>query len=102
MKAQGHRPEECARAARRAAEFLLRFARRPRHFKEWGSDFLNYFYVVANSAADAGLRRWARDEGRELARWWRDLHPSLPDAADLDTVYDLVYGSLYADLLGVR
>lgn len=102
MTTPGYRPEECARAARRAAEFLLRFARRPRHFKEWGSDFLNYFYVVADTAADTSLRRWARAEGAELARRWRELNPSVPEGADVDAVYDLVYGSLYADLLGVR
>ena len=102
MKARGHRAEECGRAARRGAEFLLRFARRPRHFKEWGSDFLNYFYVVANTAADAGLRRWAREEGAGLARRWRELNPSVAEDADAEAVYDLAYGSLYADLLGVR
>ncbi|HEX6183376.1 MAG TPA: hypothetical protein VFZ44_05645 [Pyrinomonadaceae bacterium] len=102
MKTPGYRPEECARAARRGAEFILRFARRPRHFKEWGSDFLNYFYVVANTAADASLRRWARAEGAELARRWRALNPSIEEDADADVVYDLVYGSLYADLLGAR
>ncbi len=102
MKAQGYRPEESARAARRAAEFLLRFARRPRHFREWGSDFLNYFYVIADTAADPSLRRWARVEGSELARRWRDRNPSVAADADIDAVYDLVYGSLYADPLGVR
>jgi len=102
MKGQGYRPEECGRAAWRGAEFLLRFARRPRHFAEWGSDFLNYFYVVSNTAADARLRRWARAEGAGLARRWRRLHPSVPADADAEAVYDLAYGSHYADLLGAR
>jgi hypothetical protein len=102
VKAEGYRAEECARAARRGAEFILRFARRPSHFGEWGSDFLNYFYVVADTAADARLRRWARAEGLELARRWRELNPALPDDADAETVYDLAYGSLYADMLGAR
>ena len=102
MNARGYRPEECGRAVRRGLAFLRRFARRPRHFREWGSDFLNYFYVVADTAADAHLRRRARAEGLELARRWRRLNPTIPDAADAETVYDLVYGSLYADLLGAR
>lgn len=102
MTAHGYRPEECGRAVWRGARFLLRFARRPRHFREWGSDFLNYFYVVADTAADAPLRRWARAEGGELARRWRRLNPTIPAGADAETVYDLVYGSLYADLLGAR
>lgn len=90
------------RAVRRGAGFLLRFARRPRHFKEWGSDFLNYFYVVADTAADADLRRWARAEGLELARRWRQLNSAVPEDAEAETVYDLIYGSLYADRLGAR
>lgn len=102
MKTQGYRPDECARGVRRGAEFLLRFARARRHFAEWGSDFLNCFYVVADTAADASLRRWARAEGSELARRWRALNPSVAADADADAVYDLAYGSHYADLLGVR
>ncbi|HEX8283708.1 MAG TPA: hypothetical protein VF588_10160 [Pyrinomonadaceae bacterium] len=102
MKALGYRSEECAGAARRGAEFILRFARRPSHFREWGSDFLNYFYVVADTAADAPLRRWARAEGAELARRWRALNPSVSEDADAETIYDLAYGSLYADRLGAR
>ncbi|HEX8499245.1 MAG TPA: hypothetical protein VF659_01545 [Pyrinomonadaceae bacterium] len=102
MKTSGYRPEECARAARRGAEFLLRFARKAGHFSEWGSDFLNYFYGVADAAADARLRRWAREAGAGLARRWRDLHPSVPADADAETLYDLTYGSLYSDLLGAR
>jgi hypothetical protein len=74
MEARSHRrKEECARAARRGFEFLLRFAREPRHFEEWGSDFLNYFYVVADTAADPALRRRGRMEGAKLARRWRGL-----------------------------
>lgn len=102
MTAHGYRPEECERAVRRGAGFLLRFARRPRHFKEWGSDFLNYFYVVADTATDAPLRRWARAEGLELARRWRRLHPTIPADAEAENVYDLIYGNLYADRLGAR
>jgi hypothetical protein len=102
LKEQGYRPDECARAVRRGAEFLLRFARKPRHLAEWGSDFLNCFYVVSDTAADAGLRRWARAEGAELARRWRALNHSVAEDADAETVYDLAYGSHHAELLGVR
>jgi hypothetical protein len=102
LTALRHRPEECGRAVWRGVNFILRFARRPGHFKEWGSDFLNYFYVVADTAADASLRRWARAEGSELARRWRRLNPTIPAETDAEAVYDLVYGSLYADLLGER
>jgi len=102
VKTPGHRPEECARAARRGAEFILRFARRPRHFAEWGGDFLNYFYYLAATPADADLRRRGRAAGAGLARRWRELNPTLAADADAETVYDLVYGSLHADLFGVR
>jgi hypothetical protein len=102
VKSRGYRQEECERAVWRGVRFLLRFARRPGHFKEWGSDFLNYFYVVADTAADATLRRWARAEGSELARRWRRLNPTIPAEAQAEVVYDRIYGSLYADLLGAR
>jgi hypothetical protein len=102
VDARSRRTEECTRAARRGFEFLLRFAREPRHFEEWGSDFLNYFYVVADTAADADLRRRARTEGSKLARRWRRRNSSLPEEPEAETVYDLAYGSLYADRLGAR
>ncbi|MBV9926339.1 MAG: hypothetical protein JOZ96_15070 [Acidobacteria bacterium] len=102
MKEQAYRSEECTRAARRGAEFVRRFARRPRHFADHGSDFLNYFYGIANSAADTSLRRWGREVGSEMARRWRELHPAVPTDADAEVVYDLVYGSLHADLFGFR
>lgn len=96
MKSTSHRVEECARAARRGFEFLLRFARGPEHFEAWGSDFLNYFYVVADTAADSDLRRRGRVEGSKLARRWRRLHPSIPEEPDAESVYELIYGGLYA------
>ena len=96
MKAQSHRHEECARAVRRGFEFLLRFAREPRHFEAWGSDFLNYFYVVADTAADADMRRRGREEGARLARRWCRSHPTIPEEPDAEDIYELIYGGLYA------
>lgn len=92
-----YRTEECARAARRGFEFLLRFARKPENFEAWGSDFLNYFYVVADTAANTDMRRLGRAEGAKLARRWCRRHPSIPEDTDAEGVYELIYGGLYAD-----
>ncbi|HEV7893111.1 MAG TPA: hypothetical protein VGP08_21020, partial [Pyrinomonadaceae bacterium] len=73
------RTEECARAARRGFEFLLRFARKPENFGAWGSDFLTYFYVVADTAAETDMRGLGRAEGAKLARRWCRRHPSIPE-----------------------
>jgi hypothetical protein len=94
------RAEECERAALRGFEFVHRFARRPRHFATWGSDFLNLFDFVARSPASPKLRRLGREAGRELARRWRRLHRSVRPDADAESVYDLLYGDLYARRLG--
>lgn len=90
------------RAVRRGVEFLYRFACEERNFAEWGSDLLNWHYLVATRARDATLRKLARKMGRERARRWRLAHPRVPRDADAETVYDLVYGSDAADRLGVR
>jgi hypothetical protein len=96
-ESRSYRSEDCARAARRGFDFLLRFARDPRNFEAWGSDFLNYFYVVADTAADASLRRRGRAAGELLARRWCRRNPSIPEDADAEGVYELIYGGLYAD-----
>jgi hypothetical protein len=96
VEARSHRPEECARAVRRGFEFLLRFARVPIHFEAWGSDFLNYFYVVADTAADASMRRRGREEGAKLARRWCRRYPSIPEEPDAEDIYEFIYGGLYA------
>ncbi|MFL6284067.1 MAG: hypothetical protein ACJ74Q_13075 [Pyrinomonadaceae bacterium] len=96
MEPRSHRPEECARAVRRGFEFLLRFARVPQHFEAWGSDFLNFFYVVADTAADAALRRRGRAEGVKLARRWRRRYHSIPEEPEAEDIYELIYGGLYA------
>src|SRR5699024_7196137 len=75
VDSKGYRTEECVRAARRGFDFLLRLARAPEYFEAWGSDFLNYFYVVADTAADSTMRRLGRDEGAKLARRWCRHHP---------------------------
>src|SRR3712207_8440717 len=87
-----YRAEECPLAARRGFRFLLRFARAPENFGAWGSDFLNYFYVVADTAARADMRVLGRDEGARLARRWCRRHPSIPEDADAEGVYELIYG----------
>jgi hypothetical protein len=97
VNSKTYRAEECARAARRGFDFLRRFARAPENFEAWGSDFLNYFYVVADTAADAGMRRLGRAEGARLARRWCRRNPSIPEEPDAEAVYELVYGGLYAD-----
>jgi hypothetical protein len=97
VKPTRHRAEECKRAARRGFDFLLRLAKEPSYFEAWGSDFLNYFYVVADTAADAEMRRRGRVEGEKLARRWCRRNPSIPEGADAEGVYELIYGGLYAD-----
>jgi len=102
VDARGYRTEECARAARRGFEFLLRFAREREHFEAWGSDFLNYFYVVADTAAFPDMRRRGREEGAKLARRWCRRNPSIPEEPDAEGIYELIYGGLYADRVCAR
>ena len=92
--------QECARAARRGLEFLYRFARDERNFAAYGSDLLNCFYVFSTRAADEDLRKRSGRAGLKLARAWRRAHPQAPPRADAETLYDLLYGSDYAERLG--
>src|SRR2546423_228332 len=93
---------ERGRAIRRGLDFLYRFACDPDNFAECGSDFLNFFYLVATRAADSELRRAARKMGRERAHRWRLDNPSIPADADAHTLYDLLYGADAANRLGPR
>jgi hypothetical protein len=99
---QGYRLEECERAVWRGAKFLYRFTRSPRNFAQYGSDLLGCFQLISIAAASAPLRRWGREAGVVFARRWRRLYSSVPPKADADEVFDLIYGSYHADLLGVR
>lgn len=87
-------------AIRRGMEFIYRIAKRPCHFDEYGSDLLSCFHFVSHTSKDAGLRRLAREMGRERARRWRRRNARLPADADPDTVIDLVHGTLSATGLG--
>ena len=87
-------------AIRRGMEFIHGVAKRPRHFDEYGSDLLSCFYFIWRTSKEAGLRRQAREMGRERACRWRQSNARLPADADADTVIDLVHGSISAAGLG--
>ena len=85
------------RAALRGLEFIYRVAREPESFADYGSDLLSCFYFVAQTSADANLRRRALAMGRERARRWRRDNPRLPARADAETVLDFIHGAYAAD-----
>lgn len=97
-----YRPEECERAVWRGAKFLYSFARRPHNFAAWGSDLLGGFQFFCAAPTSASLRCWGREAGVEFAHRWRRLYSSVSPKADAEEVFDLIYGSYHADLLGVR
>lgn len=100
MIRKSNRPER-EQAIRRGTDFLYGFACETKNFEGWGSDFLNWFYIISSRARSSELRRLALGMGRERARQWRLDHPELPLDADADTIYEFIYGSDMADRLGI-
>lgn len=94
--------EKRADAVRRAVEFLYQRACEAESFEEYGHDFLFCFYTIASNSKDAGLRATARRMGRERARQWRRLHPSVPQGINTFDLSNMVFGSDAADRLGLR
>ncbi len=90
------------RAIQRGMVFAYTLARDPRHFEMWGHDLVGMFGNIAATARDPGLRRMAWAMGRERAREWRRLHPSVPRDADSLDVCILIGGSDAAERLGIR
>ena len=60
------------------------------------------FQNIAATAKDPRLKRTAFRFGREKARQWRAMWPSLPGKIDAATIIDLTLGSDAADWLGAR
>lgn len=95
------REAERSRAIRRGLHFIIRMARDPKVFKEYGADLLLCLYNIASTSADSELSRLAWDAARERALEYRRLNPALPSDATADDVYDLASGSYRAELIGV-
>ncbi|HEX8775472.1 MAG TPA: hypothetical protein VF735_18025 [Pyrinomonadaceae bacterium] len=101
MTGKSNLPER-EQAVRRGTDFLYGFASDPKNFAQWGSDLLNWLYIISSRARSAQLRRQALAVGRERARQWRLDHTELPRDARADTIYDFIYGSDMADRMGIR
>jgi hypothetical protein len=89
-------------AVKRGLAFIYGTACNPKHFQEYGEDYLCFFYCISATSSDTGLRNVARALGRELARQWRRDNPKVPITADADDVAAFVFGNDAADRLGVR
>lgn len=100
----GSRWTDAARrlAALRGLRFIYRTSLGAKNFTAYGSDYLWCFYTLSEALEDREARSLARSMGRERARRWRTLHPSLPAYADAGTIADYAFGSDAADSLGLR
>jgi hypothetical protein len=73
----------------------------PRHFAEYGDDFLWCFSSIAATSSDRDVANLALRMGQERARQWRLEHPSVPENASATKIMVLISGSYAADRLGV-
>src|SRR5262245_60175022 len=85
-----------ARAIRRGLDFVYRTAKEPKHFAEYGSDYLLCLATIASATSDRDLKARAHKLAMERGREWRRIHPNVPDGIDADEVADLVFGALAA------
>jgi hypothetical protein len=89
-------------AIRRGMDFIYSIARKPRQFAKCSDDLLYFFYHVGLTARDRGLRKMARDMGRESFSRWQNHYQSLPRKADPDTIIDYFHADSTAEQFGVR
>jgi hypothetical protein len=89
-------------AIRRGMDFIYGIARKPRQFAKCSDDLLYFFYHVGLTARDRGLRKMARDMGRESFSRWQNHYQSLPRKADPDTIIDYFHADSTAEQFGVR
>jgi hypothetical protein len=84
----------------RGLQFIYQTACDRENFELYGYDYLCCFNCIASTSQDAGLRRVAREMGRERARQWRLEHPELPAETNADLIANWVIGCDAADRLG--
>ena len=89
------------RAMRHGLEFISSIARDPAIFARFGGDLLDAFQNIGHTNADVETGILALETGRERAKEWRRLHPSVPQNATAYQIASLVFGSDSADRLGV-
>ncbi|HEX7998455.1 MAG TPA: hypothetical protein VF528_08705 [Pyrinomonadaceae bacterium] len=82
-------------------EFLYRTACDAGSFESYGYDLLFCFHCISSTSQSVKLRKTARRMGRERARHWRREHKLVPPDVNAEEVFQLVFGSLAADCLGV-
>ncbi len=93
--------EPKAQAVRRGLDFLYRTACDPESFESYGYDLLFCFHCISSTSRSAKLGAAARKMGRERARQWRREHKFVPPDVNAEEVFQLAFGSLAADHLGV-
>lgn len=93
---------ERAAAVRRGMEFIYQTSLSPKNFKAFGSDYLWCFYGNSVVSTDADFSAMCRRIGLERAAVWRQTHSILPPHPDVDLLCDFAFGSMTADLLGLK
>jgi hypothetical protein len=90
------------RAIERGLHYIYAITKVPRHFADYGPDFLWCFFSLADTATDPWLKANAMRMGRERARLWRRQNDTVPQHATADDIADLVFGCQAADALGIE
>lgn len=101
-KAGALESERKTRAVRRGLDFLYDTACDPDSFESYGFDLLFCFHCISSTSQSTKLRAAARRMGRERARRWRREHKVVQPDVGAEEVFQLVFGSLAADSLGIR
>jgi hypothetical protein len=90
------------RAIQRGIRFIYNSACDEKSFTSYEFDYLSCFSLISSTSGDPGLRRVAREMGRERARLWRKQYSALPSNAETTTIMKLIDASISSDKLGVR
>jgi hypothetical protein len=93
---------ECNLAIERGFEFIHCFGNEEKSFASYGSFLICCFALLAATSHDAKLRNLGHIRAKQLLRRWRRAHPSLPDDADPDLLFDFILVRYAQGRLGIR
>ena len=97
---EAHRERDSA--IERGLEFIHRFGNEDQSFASYGSFLICCFALLAATSHDAKLGNLGRLRAKQLLRRWRRAHPSLPDDANPDLLFDFVLVRYAQGRLGIR